>query len=51
MHMWLEPRGSRPRKEGGTTLQRIRPPAAATAAVDLPASMSEVVVEVVDPKL
>ena len=46
MHMWLEPQGSRPRKEGGTTLQRIRPPAAATAAVDLPASMSEVVVEV-----
>ena len=44
--MWLEPQGSRPRKEGGTTLQRIRPPAAATAAVDLPASMSEVVVEV-----
>ena len=46
MRMWLEPQGSRPRKEGGTTLQRIRPPAAATAAVDLPASMSEVVVEV-----
>ena len=40
--------GSRPRKEGGTTLQRISPPAAATAAVDLPASMSEVVVEVVE---
>eukprot|EP00964_Phaeocystis_antarctica_P061651 scaffold36851_cov56-Phaeocystis_antarctica.AAC.3 len=48
MRMWLESPAAGPRKEGGTTLQRIRPPAAATAAVDLPASMSEVVEVVVE---